>query len=322
MNNIKVNQLEQLKKYTKVVVDSGDIDFIRKYSPEDATTNPSLILQVVQSKKYESLVQNAILYSKKKCKFLNSRIKTCIDKIIVEIGIKILKVIDGFISSEVDARLSFNKDECIKKAYELISLYEEKGISRSRVLIKLASTWECIQAAKELKKDNINCNMTLLFSFAQAQACAEANVFLISPFVGRIFDWYVTKNPTFKYKLGKDPGVESVKKIFDYYKKYDYKTIIMGASFRNVEQILELSGCDRLTISPNLLNQLKNCYKPISKKLLIPKKKLKNLNNILTESDFRWFHNEDLMAVEKLSEGIKNFNSDQLILESIISKKI
>ena len=312
-----MNQLIELEKFTTIVADSGDINEINLYQPKDATTNPSLIFKSIQIPEYQKLIDNAILYGKKKSFLRREQVIHASDKILINIGKKILKCIPGRVSSEIDVRLSFNTELCILKAKKIINMYENSGISRSRILIKLASTWECIQAARELEKEDIKCNLTLLFSFAQAQACAEANVFLISPFVGRIYDWYFEKKLIKKYDVTQDPGVLSVKKIYMYYKKYNYSTIIMGASFRNIKQILELSGCDYLTISPNLLKQLKNTTGPVIRKL-IPQKNFSVPLNHLSESEFRWEHNKDQMAVEKLSDGIRQFYYDQKQLEKFL----
>ncbi|AAM67655.1 transaldolase [Buchnera aphidicola] len=316
-----MNQLNALKQFTTIVADTSDIESICKYKPQDATTNPSLILKAVSSSVNKRFIDQAIEYARKKGGSYNYKIVNASDKILVDLGVEILKHIPGYISSEVDARLSFNKEKCILKAKKIIDMYEEKGISRNRVLIKLAATWECIKAAEELKKNNIACNLTLLFSFAQARACAESNVFLISPFVGRIYDWYLSQNLILKNPADQDPGVLSVCKIYDFYKKYNYKTIIMGASFRNVQQILSLSGCDRLTISPVLLKELESSNKELNRKLCPPTSFL-NPPVPLTEAEFRWEHNQDEMAVQKLSEGIRNFGKDQLSLEKIFSKLI
>lgn len=316
-----MNQLNALKKYTKIVADTSDIESISKYKPEDATTNPSLILKAVSSNMNEKFIDKAVRYAVKKGGSYSDKIVNASDKILVDLGVEILNYIPGYVSSEVDARLSFNKDKCILKAKKIISMYEEEGISRNRVLIKLAATWECIKAAEELKDSNISCNLTLLFSFAQARACAESNVFLISPFVGRIYDWHISQNLISKCSFNQDPGVLSVRKIYDFYKKYNYKTIIMGASFRNVKQILSLAGCDRLTIAPELLNKLESSNEKISRKLTPPVSCI-NPPAPLTEEEFRWEHNEDEMAVQKLSEGIRNFGKDQICLEKIFSKLI
>ncbi|CAL4319028.1 Transaldolase A [Buchnera aphidicola (Protaphis terricola)] len=316
-----MNQLDLLKKFTKIVADTSDIDSIRKYKPEDATTNPSLILQALNLDANQYFINKAIRYAKKKGGLNQDKLINASDKVLVDLGIEILKYIPGYISSEVDARLSFNQEKCILKAKKIINMYEEEGISRKRVLIKLASTWECIKAAEELQKDGIFCNLTLLFSFAQARACAEANVFLISPFVGRIYDWYKSQNLISNLSFDKDPGVISVYKIYEFYKKHNYKTIIMGASFRNIQQILSLSGCDRLTISPILLKKLALNNEIFDRKL-IPPNKFKVPPIPLTEDEFRWEHNQDEMAVHKLSEGIRNFGKDQILLEKIFSRLI
>ncbi|CAL4318470.1 Transaldolase A [Buchnera aphidicola (Pterocallis alni)] len=316
-----MNQLIGLKQFTKIVADSGNFYEINKYKPEDATTNPSLILQNINIPEYQCLIDDAIVYSKKLGGDRNTKIIHASDKLIVNIGNKILQYIPGMISTEIDARLSFNTDLCILKANKIINMYEELGIDRSRVLIKLASTWECIQAAKQLKKDNINCNLTLLFSFAQAKACAEAGIFLISPFVGRIYDWYCKNGLLKNYHVSSDPGVLAVQKIYKYYKKYGYNTIIMGASFRNTKQILALSGCDCLTIAPIFLEKLKNTNAIVERKLNLPNKSI-NTATALDIYEFNLEHNQDRMAVEKLSEGIRQFSDDQEKLEIILNDKM
>ncbi|QCI18083.1 transaldolase [Buchnera aphidicola (Aphis nasturtii)] len=316
-----MNQLELLRKFTTIVADTSDIDSICKYKPEDATTNPSLILKAVNLNKNKKFLHQAVEYAKKKGGSKQEKLINATDKILVDLGIEILKYIPGYISSEVDARLSFNQDHCILKANKIIKMYEDQGVSRKRVLIKLAATWECIKAAEELKKDNIFCNLTLLFSFAQARACAESKIFLISPFVGRIYDWYVAQNLISNFSYNEDPGVISVRKIYNFYKKHNYKTIIMGASFRNIQQILLLSGCDRLTIAPILLKELESNNTVFDRKL-IPPTTFVNPPMPLSEEEFRWAHNQDEMAVQKLSEGIRNFGKDQILLEEIISKLI
>ncbi|QCI23126.1 transaldolase [Buchnera aphidicola] len=317
-----MNRLESLKKYSKIVVDSGDMQSIQEYLPEDITTNPSLILKVITLPKYEYIINNSIAYSKKKGGTYHNQLINAVDKISVMLGQEILSIISGKISTEIDAHLSFNSDMCIEKSKKIISMYEEEGISRSKILIKLASTWECIKAAEELKKFNINCNLTLLFSFAQARACAEANVYLISPFVGRIYDWYKSKSLIQQeYSVDKDPGVCSVRKIYYYYKQYGYKTIIMGASFRNIHQILALSGCDYLTISPDLLKELKSSTGNVVRQLHCPKV-MEQPIDLLSRSQFLWLHNEEPMAVEKLSEGIRQFGEDYRKLKQIIKAKM
>ncbi|WP_343184099.1 transaldolase [Buchnera aphidicola (Ceratovacuna keduensis)] len=316
-----MNQLDQLKKYSTVVADTGNVELIKKFSTQDATTNPSLILNAIKLPKYKNLLLKSIEYAKKKNINLKETVSLASNKISVDIGTKILNFIPGRVSTEVDSRLSFNKNLCIFHAKEIIRMYEENGIKRNRILIKLASTWESIQAAKELEKENINCNLTLLFSFAQAKACAQSGVFLISPFVGRIYDWHINKYNLDSINIENDPGVKSVKKIFNFYKKYSYKTIIMAASFRNINQILELSGCDYLTISPTLLSELKSNFNKIDKKLNFTIKN-KTYKNKITEEEFRFEHNEDIMATEKLSEGIRQFGYDQKKIEDIIIKNI
>ncbi|CAL4318790.1 Transaldolase A [Buchnera aphidicola (Neophyllaphis podocarpi)] len=314
--------LQSLKNFTTVVVDSSDINTIRKYHPYDATTNPSLILKSVNLKSYEHIINSSIKYAKKKGGNYKKQISNAADKVAVNFGIEILKEIPGRVSTEIDARLSFNTELCIKKSKKIIKMYEDSGVNRSKVLIKLAATWECILAAKELKKDNIQCNLTLVFSFAQARACAESGVFLISPFVGRIYDWYKNTGRIDNYIPSNDPGVLSVQKIYFYYKKYNYNTIIMGASFRNIEQILSLCGCDKLTISPELLEQL-NCTSGIAtEKLFYNEHIYYDKPKKLSVSDFYWQHNQDSMAVEKLSEGIRQFAIDQDKLETILSCRL
>lgn len=316
-----MNQLELLKKFTTIVADTSDINAICKYKPEDATTNPSLILKAMNLNANQKFLHQAVEYARKKGGSKQEKLINASDKILVDLGVEILKHIPGYISSEVDARLSFNQEKCILKAKKIIEMYEEQGISRKRVLIKLAATWECIKAAEELKKDNIFCNLTLLFSFAQARACAESNVFLISPFVGRIYDWHKTQHAKCNFSHDQDPGVISVRKIYNFYKKHNYKTIIMGASFRNIQQILLLAGCDRLTISPILLKELESNNTVFNRKLIPPITFIKPPIP-LTEDRFRWEHNEDEMAVQKLSEGIRSFGQDQLLLEQMILRLI
>lgn len=314
-----MSQLDELKKYTVVVADTGDIDSIKQFSPEDATTNPSLVLKAAQLPQYKHLIDSAIETAKKQGGSKETQLLNASDQVAVNIGAEILKSVPGRISTEVDARLSFDRGMCVAKARKLIALYQEKGIDKSRILIKIAATWEGIKAAEELEKEGINCNLTLLFSFAQARACAEAGVFLISPFVGRIYDWYNTKKPITPYVASEDPGVVSVRNIYNYYKEHRYETIVMGASFRNKEQILELAGCDRLTISPALLTELQNSTDAVEHKLT-PSKNVSNRPSPITEIEFRWQHNEDAMATEKLAEGIRAFAVDQQKLEDMLIK--
>lgn len=311
-----MNLLEQLKKVTTVVADSGDVDSIKALNPVDATTNPSLILQAAKLPQYKHQIDSAIEKA-------GNDIDDVCDQLIVNFGCEILKIIPGRISSEVDARLSFDTQASIEKGRKLIKLYAEAGVSKDRVLIKLASTWQGIKAAEQLEKEGIACNLTLLFSKAQAIACAEAKVTLISPFVGRILDWYKAKEGK-DFKGAEDPGVISVTSIYNYYKSYGYSTVVMGASFRNKEEIIELAGCDLLTISPALLTELQNTESTLKTKLSAEGIERKSQSDIspLTESTFAWQHNEDAMAVEKLSEGIRNFAKDQKILEELVSELI
>jgi len=315
-----MNQLESLRRFTIIVADTGNINSIHHYAPQDITTNPSLILKVVKLPIYQSLLLNSIEYARKKGGTLKEKIINASDKLIVNIGVEILKSIPGRVSTEIDARLSFNKNMCIDKARRLINLYQEQGVDKCRILIKLSSTWEGIKAAEILEKENINCNLTLLFSFVQARACAESNVHLISPFVGRVYDWYNKRKLIEPYSVEKDPGVQLVKKIFYYYKKHHYKTIIMGASFRKIEQILALSGCDYLTISPDFLEQLSKNKQNVICQLFSPNENTCPLPIPFSEPEFRWNHNQDAMAVEKLSEGIRQFSIDQQHIETLLMK--
>jgi len=316
-----MNQLDALKKITTVVADSGDIESIRHFEPQDATTNPSLILKAADLPQYQNLIKDALDYARKQGGSKEAQVINATDKLAVNIGAEILKSVPGRVSTEVDARLSFNRDLCIEKARKLIGLYQDHGIDKSRILIKLASTWEGIQAAKELEKEGINCTLTLLFSFAQARACAEAGVYLISPFVGRIYDWYKAKEPNATYDVEKDPGVKSVRDIYEYYKSHGYETVIMGASFRKVEQILALAGCDRLTLSPNLLEELKASDAPVERKLQ-PSSQAGKKPAPLTQAEFLWEHHQDAMAVDKLAEGIRQFAVDQKKLEDMLSAQL
>jgi transaldolase len=314
--------LEEFKKQTVVVCDTGDFDAMNKFKPTDATTNPSLILAAAQLPQYKGLVDQAVAFAKAKSSNVEEQVVLAADKLFVLFGLEILKIVPGRVSTEVDARLSFDHKAQVAKALKFIEAYEAEGISKDRVLIKLSSTWEGIQAARELEsKHGIHCNLTLLFSFAQAVACADAGVTLISPFVGRIYDWFVAKKGIKEFKPLEDPGVISVTRIFNYYKKYGYKTQVMGASFRNVQQISALSGCDLLTISPKLLEELSNLSgSPTT--YLTQESALKTTDEKIemNESKFRWMHNEDEMASDKLNEGIRKFAIDQEKLESLIRK--
>ncbi|MEJ6123558.1 transaldolase [Vibrio sp. 2-Bac 85] len=314
------NKLEQLRQVTTVVADTGDIEAIKQYQPEDATTNPSLILKAATIEAYAPLIADAIEYAKKQGDNKQQQVEVACDMLAVNIGKEILKTIPGRISTEVDARLSYDTEASLAKARQLVKMYNDAGISNDRILIKLAATWNGIQAAKILEKEGINCNLTLLFSFAQAQACAEAEVFLISPFVGRIMDWYKAKQGV-DFEPSEDPGVISVTSIYNYYKEHGYNTVVMGASFRNVGEILELAGCDRLTISPQLLQELRDTDGEVETKL-IATTEVKAAPSALTESEFLWAHHQDPMAVEKLAEGIRNFAIDQNKLETMIMDKL
>ena len=309
-----VNQLDQLKKVTTVVADTGDFEAISKFAPEDATTNPSLILKAAQMPEYKYLVDEVISSIDTDLSSLE-QMSLCMDKLAVKFGEKILEVIPGRVSTEVDARLSFDIHGSVDKARSLISQYEEAGINKNRILIKMASTYEGIRAAEILEKENINCNLTLLFNFTQAAAAADAGAFLISPFVGRILDWYKTRDPNNDFSGANDPGVQSVTRIYNYYKQSGYDTIVMGASFRNTGEIRELAGCDRLTISPQLLDELSNSYEPVPTKLKSDNTGAEIKYNLGQESDFRYEVNSDEMATEKLAQGIRGFAADQDKLE-------
>lgn len=315
-----MNKLEALKTHTIIVADTGDIDSIKEHMPEDATTNPSLILKAMISGKYDHLFESALVRVEKEQIPESAKVSYIADLLAVGIGKEILNIVPGRISTEVDARLSFNTELTIKKARELIDLYESFGVSKSRILIKIASTWEGIQAAKKLEFEGVNCNLTLLFSTAQAKACADAGVYLISPFVGRIMDWHKAKTGT-TYTAETDPGVISVKNIYNYYKLNGYKTIVMGASFRNTDEIIALAGCDRLTINPELLKDLSAMDGDVTPSI-IDKNNKEIIKTVITEASFRWEHNQDAMAVEKLADGIRAFAKDQEKLESIIREKL
>jgi len=311
--------LDQLKQYTKVVADTGDFETMREYKPQDATTNPSLIYAASQKEEYRSILDKAVADLKGSSLSGDQLIESIIDHVLVLFGMQILDIVPGRVSTETDARLSFNVEGTIAKAHQLIDLYEKNGISRDRILIKIASTWEGIRAAETLQKEGIHCNLTLLFSLPQAVACAEAKVQLISPFVGRIYDWY--KAHTGKdYQGAEDPGVESVTKIYHYFKKYGYPTEVMGASFRNTSQIVELAGCDLLTISPNLLGELAASEEKVSQKLNPAESAGMEIEKLdLDEKTFRYLVNDDAMATEKTAEGIRKFAADIVKLEKLIA---
>ncbi|RKP39998.1 hypothetical protein BJ085DRAFT_20761 [Dimargaris cristalligena] len=315
--------LDQLKQYTTVVADTGDFETIAQYKPTDATTNPSLILAAIQKPQYAKLVEEAVVYGKAKGKTTEDQLSWAFDKLLVNFGLEILKIIPGRVSTEVDARLSFDTQGTIAKAQRLIALYEEAGVDRKRVLIKIASTWEGIQAAQALEAQHgIHCNLTLLFSFCQAVACAEAQVTLISPFVGRILDWY--KAATGKtYSAETDPGVQSVQTIYNYYKQHGYSTIVMGASFRNIGEIEQLAGCDYLTISPSLLAELQQKTGTLPQILSAERAQAQSQTKVsFNEASFRWALNEDAMATDKLSEGIRKFAADGKKMEDTLASKL
>jgi transaldolase len=310
------NQYEQLKEHTIVVADTGEVDAIKRLKPQDATTNPSLIFKAAGMPQYAKFIDDAIAYGK-------GDLDKTMDKLAVNFGAEITKIVPGYVSTEVDARISFDTDAIIEKARSLIAMYKEVGIDKSRILIKVAATWEGIQAAKVLEKEGITCNMTLIFSIAQAVACAEVDATLISPFVGRIMDWYKKSEGVDGFKPEEDPGVQSVSAIYNYYKKYGYNTIVMGASFRNKEEIIQLAGCDRLTISPTLLDELEASEEPIHLKLDSTVSAAMDIEKIeMDEKKFRWMMNEDAMATEKLAEGIRNFAADTVKLENVVKSKM
>jgi len=313
------DQLSQLKTMTTVVADTGDFEALAQFNPQDATTNPSLLLKAAALPAYQNLLTESVAWAKQQSSDTKQQVIDAADKLSVLIGLEILKTVPGRISTEVDARLSFDQSAMIEKAHKLIKLYNDAGISNDRILIKLASTWEGIKAAEQLEQEGINCNLTLLFSFAQAQACAEAGVYLISPFVGRILDWYKKSTGKESYPALEDPGVVSVTKIYNYYKAMGYKTVVMGASFRNTGEILALAGCDRLTISPNLMDELAKSTDTITQQLHAEQPALEK-ETALTEDAFRWQMNEDAMATEKLAEGIRNFAVDQEKLENQLAE--
>jgi len=315
------NSLEQLKQFTTVVADTGDFQLINKYKPQDSTTNPSLIYAASQLPPYKHLVDDAINYGKSHGKTVTEQTEFAMDKLGVNFGLEILKIVPGRVSTEIDARLSFDKEATLKKAKDIIALYKEAGIAKERILVKIASTWEGIQAARELEKEGIHCNLTLLFNLVQAVACAEAGVTLISPFAGRITDYFKKALGKDSYLPSEDPGVLSVKAIFNYYKKHGYKTVVMGASFRTKEQVIELAGCDFLTISPQLLEELASSSVQVVKKL-----DATNPTDVpainADEKSFRWLMNEDEMAETRLADGIRRFAADLVKLENEVKKKI
>ncbi len=317
-----ITQLDQLKRTTKVVADTGDFATLKEFAPQDATTNPSLILKAAQMPEYKHLLDKAIA-DQKKTNLAGAKLNNAIlDDLLILFGVEILKIVPGRVSTETDANLSFDTEALVAKGRRFISLYEKQGIGRERILIKIATTWEGIRAAEVLQKEGINCNLTLLFSLVQAVACAEADARLISPFVGRILDWY--KKSTGKdYAAAEDPGVVSVKEIYGYYKKFGHATEVMGASFRNVGEILELAGCDLLTISPQLLGELKKSSAPVERKLSPKIARQSSIERLpVDEKNFRWLLNENAMATEKLAEGIRQFAADAAKLEQYIAARL
>jgi transaldolase len=314
-------QLDQLKQFTVVVADTGDFATLKQYAPRDATTNPSLILKAAQMPEYQFLVDKAIADNKAKASG-QELLAHVLDDLLILFGVEILKIVPGRVSTETDANLSFDTEALVAKGRRFIELYQKQGIARERILIKIASTWEGIRAAEILQRDGINCNLTLLFSLAQAVACAEAKAKLISPFVGRIMDWYKAKEKK-DFAPAEDPGVLSVKEIYSYYKKFGYATEVMGASFRNAGEILELAGCDLLTISPQLLGELKAGTAPVTRKLSPEMARASKIEKLsLDEKKFRWLFNENAMATEKTAEGIRLFNADALKLEQFVAAKL
>jgi transaldolase len=317
---MSTSQLEQLKQFTTVVADTGDFESMKDYQPRDATTNPSLILQATGQDEYRHLVEKAVTELRNST--AEGRVGTIIDRILILFGLEILKIVPGRVSTEVDARLSFDPEGTIAKARQLIAAYEKEGVSRERVLIKIASTWEGIRAAEVLEKEGIHCNLTLLFSFPQAVACAEAGVQLISPFVGRIYDWYKAETGQ-DYQGADDPGVQSVRSIYTYYKKFGHRTEVMGASFRNVGQILALAGCDLLTISPSLLESLQGSTATVERVLNPDDAAGADIDKVsFDEKGFRFALNDDAMATEKTAEGIRKFSADIVKLETLVSSML
>jgi len=314
-----MNLLDSLKKHTTVVIDTGDINAIAKYKPQDATTNPSLLLKAAQKPEYRDLVARALEVGRRASSDAEARLAASMDALLVAFGCEILRIVPGRVSTEVDAGLSFDVDATLAKARKLISLYEQAGFGRERVLIKIATTWEGVRAAERLEREGIHCNLTLLFSFAQAVACADAGVTLVSPFVGRIFDWHCKNRGVKDIPIDEDPGVASVTRIYEYYKKFDYRTQVMGASFRKAEEILRLAGCELLTISPELLGELQGAEGEVVPRLTVERAKGSNAPRLdLDEKAFRWLHNEDAMATEKLAEGIRKFYEDTQRLAELL----
>jgi transaldolase len=318
----ELNQLEQLRKFTKIVADTADFESIKEFKPQDATTNPSLVYAATQKPEYAHLLDEVLADRKKSGLSGAAQIEDICDHLLVQFGCDILEIVSGRVSTETDARLSFDVEGSIRKARQLVKLYEERKVPHERVLIKVASTWEGINAAEQLQREGIRCNLTLMFSLPQAVRCAEAKVQLISPFVGRIYDWYKAANKR-DYVGSEDPGVQSVNEIYTYYRKFDYKTEVMGASFRNGRQILELAGCDLLTISPELMKELSESYDPVERKLDPEKAKKADVKRLeLDEKKFRYLVNDNAMATEKTAEGIRKFAADVVKLEKFVASKL
>jgi transaldolase len=316
------SQLDQLKKFTRVVADSGDFATLKQFAPQDATTNPSLILKAAEMPAYKSVIDKAVADGRKSGASGKALVSEIMDQVLVAFGGEILKIVPGRVATETDANLAFDTEALINKAHRFIELYKQNGIPRERILVKIASTWEGVRAAEVLQKEGINCNMTLLFSMAQAIACAEAKAKLISPFVGRILDWYKAKEKK-DFAPTEDPGVQSVKEIYNYYKQFSYNTEVMGASFRNKGEILELAGCDALTISPQLLGELKSSNDSVARKLDPQTANQEKMERIsLDEKKFRWMFNENAMATEKTAEGIRLFNADAVKLQQFITAMV
>jgi len=313
-----MTKLEQLRAMTTVVADTGDIDAIRAFKPEDATTNPSLLLKAAQLPAYRRLVLRCIAEADLNAQASQAQIDLCMDLLLIALAEEILAIVPGRVSLEVDARLSFSTEKTLSRAHRLVEQLQQRGIEKDRILIKIASTWEGIQAASELEKDGVQCNLTLLFGFAQAAACASAGVYLISPFVGRILDWYKANTEFTSCSPEEDPGVVSVKAIYEYYKQHGYSTYVMGASFRNMGEIEALAGCDKLTISPALLDELSKAEGHLPQKLQPRSPHTIQEKITLSEAEFRWAMNQDAMATEKLAEGIRNFSADQIKLEKLL----
>ena len=318
-----MSKLEELSQYTKIVIDTGDIESIKQFKPVDATTNPSLIYQAAQKEEYAYLLEESIASARQHSGSIDEQLEICLEKVAINFGLEILKLVPGRVSTEIDACYSFDTEKTVTKAKNIIEAYQKNGIDRERILIKIASTWEGIKAAEILQKAGINCNLTLLFSKIQAIACAEAGIKLISPFVGRILDWYKATNKVDSYPAAEDPGVLSVREIYNYYKKFDYNTEVMGASFRNKEEILELAGCDLLTIAPALLKEIAETSTDILQKLSGEQAKALDLEKEeCNEKIFRWQMNENAMATEKLAEGIRKFNVDLRALKKLLQQKL